>query len=102
MTRVLILGGYGTSGGRLTRLLADDARLTLLIAGRSYAAAANFCAGLDGAARLEPLKFDRNGYVLAQLRETTPEIVIDASGPFQIYRGDPHVVVKACIALKIP
>jgi Domain of unknown function (DUF4166)/Saccharopine dehydrogenase NADP binding domain len=102
MTRVLILGGYGTSGGRLARLLADDARLTLLIAGRSYAAAEDFCAGLGGAARREPLKFDRTGYVLAQLRDTTPEMVVDASGPFQIYGDDPYVVVKACIALKIP
>jgi len=33
--RILILGGYGTFGGRLARLLADDSRLTLLIAGRS-------------------------------------------------------------------
>lgn len=101
MTRVLILGGYGTFGGRLARLLADDARLTLLIAGRSYAAAEDFCAGLRGAANLEPLAFDRNGYVLAQLRETTPEIVIDASGPFQVYGDDPYAVIKACITLRI-
>jgi hypothetical protein len=101
MTRVLILGGYGNFGGRLAQLLAHDARLTLLIAGRSYAAAKDFCAGLGGRANLEPLRFDRDGYVLAQLRETTPEIVVDASGPFQIYGDDPYAVVKACIALKI-
>jgi saccharopine dehydrogenase-like NADP-dependent oxidoreductase len=101
MTRVLILGGYGNFGGRLAQLLAHDARLTLLIAGRSYAAAKDFCAGLGGRATLEPLRFDRDGYVLAQLRETTPEIVVDASGPFQIYGDDPYAVVKACIALKI-
>jgi uncharacterized protein DUF4166/saccharopine dehydrogenase-like protein len=101
MTRVLILGGYGNFGGRLAQLLADDARLTLLIAGRSYEQAKDFCGGLRGAAKIEPLRFDRNGYVLAQLRETTPEIVVDASGPFQIYGADPFAVVKACIALKI-
>jgi Domain of unknown function (DUF4166) len=111
--RVLILGGYGTFGGRLARLLADDARLTLLIAGRSHVAAKDFCAGLVAAATLEPLAFDRDGYVLAQLRETTPEIVVDASGPFQIYGQksgqnsgqnsgqDPYALVKACISLKI-
>ncbi len=35
--KVLILGGYGTFGGRLARLLADEDRLTLIIAGRSRA-----------------------------------------------------------------
>jgi uncharacterized protein DUF4166/saccharopine dehydrogenase-like protein len=101
MTRVLILGGYGNFGGRLARLLAGDARLMLLIAGRSHERAKDFCGGLRGAATVEPLRFDRNGYVVAQLRETTPEIVVDASGPFQIYGEDPYAVVKACIALKI-
>ena len=45
MIRILILGGYGNFGGRLARLLADDARLTLLIAGRSYKRAKRFCSG---------------------------------------------------------
>ena len=40
--------------------------------------------------------------VLAQLRDSTPDVVVDASGPFQIYGEDPYAVVKACIALKIP
>jgi len=101
MTRVLILGGYGNFGGRLAQLLADDTRLTLLIAGRSFERAKDFCSGLGGTAKREPLRFDRDGYVLAQLRETTPEIVVDASGPFQAYGGDPYAVVKACIALNI-
>ena len=35
-TKVLILGGYGTFGGRLAQLLAGDARVTLLIGGRSF------------------------------------------------------------------
>jgi hypothetical protein len=100
--RALILGGYGVFGGRLARLLAEDARLTLLIAGRSRERAEAFCAGLVCSARVEPLRFDRAGYVLAQLRDSTPDIVVDASGPFQTYGEDPYAVVKACIALKIP
>jgi hypothetical protein len=32
---LLIIGGYGTFGGRLARLLGDEPRLRLLIAGRS-------------------------------------------------------------------
>ncbi len=91
MTRVLILGGYGNFGGRLAQLLADEPRLTLLIAGRSAERAEQFCGALGGVAKLEAVRFDRDGYVLAQLRETTPELVIDASGPFQTYGGDPYV-----------
>ena len=44
--KVLVLGGYGTFGGRLVQLLADEARLTLIVAGRSQAKADEFCAKL--------------------------------------------------------
>jgi N-acetyl-gamma-glutamylphosphate reductase len=40
--KVLILGGYGTFGGRLARLLADEERITLIVAGRSMARAEAF------------------------------------------------------------
>jgi uncharacterized protein YbjT (DUF2867 family) len=33
--RILILGGYGTFGGRLAQLLAGEEGLTLVVAGRS-------------------------------------------------------------------
>jgi len=51
--RVLILGGYGVFGGRLARLLADEARLTLVIAGRSREKASAFCVALGGAGYAE-------------------------------------------------
>ena len=35
--RVLIIGGYGTFGGRLVDLLIDEPRLTLIVAGRDLA-----------------------------------------------------------------
>ena len=61
--RILILGGYGVFGGRLARLLADEARLTLVIAGRSAEKARAFCAGLGGAAMAEAAVFDRTAPV---------------------------------------
>ena len=97
-TRILIVGGYGTFGGRLAQLLADEPRLTLLIAGRDRARAEAFCKGLRGAAMLEPLAFDRDGDLDAALAAARPDVVVDASGPFQAYRGDPYRLVKACIA----
>lgn len=95
--RVLIVGGYGTFGGRLARLLADEARLTLIVAGRSLAQAEAFCAAVPSQATLIPAAFDRDGDADAQLATLAPDIVVDASGPFQIY-GDPYRVVRAAIA----
>jgi len=100
-TRVLILGGYGTFGGRLAQLLADEPRLTLIIAGRTRDKAAAFCAGLNAAAQLEALAFDRNRDVERALAAAKPDVVVDASGPFQNYTGDPYRLVRACLALGI-
>jgi uncharacterized protein DUF4166/saccharopine dehydrogenase-like protein len=100
-TRVLILGGYGTFGGRLAQLLADEPRLTLIIAGRARDKAEAFCARLRADARLEALAFDRDGDVAHALAAAKPHIVVDASGPFQFYAGDPYRLVRACLALGI-
>jgi hypothetical protein len=99
--KVLILGGYGTFGGRLAHLLANDERLTLFIAGRSLDKARKFCEGLPAGAKKEPVIFDRNANVENQIREVTPNLVVDAMGPFQAYGDDPYRVVKACIAIGI-
>lgn len=94
---VLILGGYGTFGGRLVQLLADEERLTLILAGRSRQKAQAFCAALSAHATLVPAVFDRDGDADAQLAALRPDLVVDASGPFQVY-GDPYRVVRAAIA----
>ncbi len=95
--RVLILGGYGTFGGRLARLLADEPRLTLIVAGRSLKQAETFCAAIPSRATLIPAAFDREGDLAAQLGALAPDIMVDASGPFQGY-ADPYRVVRAAIA----
>ena len=99
--RILILGGYGVFGGRLAGLLADEARLTLVIAGRSAERARAFCAGLKGAATAEAAVFDRAAPVEPQLRPLRPGLVIDAMGPFQNYGGDPYDIIRAALALGI-
>lgn len=98
---VLILGGYGTFGGRLCQLLADEPRLSLLVAGRSIARATSFCGQLPGRARRYPVCFDREGDVLTALRGLAPDLVVDASGPFQEYGDEPYRVVAACVSLGI-
>lgn len=99
--RILIVGGYGMFGGRITELLADESQLELIVAGRSSAQAQVFCAHLKTQATLRAECFDRAGDVLTQLRTLAPDIVVDASGPFQTYGDDPYRLVKAAIALGI-
>lgn len=95
--KILILGGYGTFGGRLARLLADEPGLELLIAGRSLRRAREFCAGLCGRAAKRALEFDRDGELGPQLAAAWPHLLVDASGPFQDYGDDPYRVVRACL-----
>ena len=97
--KVLILGGYGTFGGRLAQLLADESSATLIIAGRSYEKAAAFCAHL-GTSNATPASFDRNGAIEAQLAELAPDLTVDASGPFQLY-DDPYRVVRVALTHRI-
>lgn len=101
MMRVAVLGGYGVFGGRLARLLADDARLTLVIAGRSQDKAASFCGSHSGAATVEAAVFERAAPVEVQLRALRPDLIIDAMGPFQSYGDDPYDIVRAAIALRV-
>ena len=97
--RVLILGGYGTFGGRLAQLLVDQPALTLVVAGRDLAKAAAFCTHLN-AAKAVPARFDRAGDVERQLAELAPHLIVDASGPFQLY-DDRYRTVRAALAQRI-
>lgn len=99
--KILILGGYGVFGGRLAELLADLPSLTLLIAGRSLQKAETFCATYQGAPTLLPLKLDRAD-ISARLASQKPDLIVDASGPFQNYGDDPYAVPRAAIEHAIP
>ncbi|MBY5608507.1 SDR family oxidoreductase [Rhizobium leguminosarum] len=111
---LLIIGGYGTFGGRLAQLLGDEPRLRLLVAGRSLEKADDFVADLrspkDGAeglgsnnlgALVQAVRFDRDGDLTEQLTRMRPHLVVDASGPFQSFGKDGYKVVEACIDLGI-
>lgn len=94
--RVLIIGGYGTFGGRLAGLLDDEPAIVPIIAGRSKEKAQAFARTLARPA--ETAAFDRDGDLEGQLSAIAPDITVDASGPFQHFGPDPYRVAKACIA----
>ncbi|MEX0351507.1 MAG: SDR family oxidoreductase [Paracoccaceae bacterium] len=95
--KVLILGGYGVFGGRLAELLSDLEQVELLICGRDLSRATQFCKSFDGPATTRPFRLVRKDIARA-LAVEQPDLVVDASGPFQDYGDDRYNVIRACIA----
>lgn len=92
---ILIIGGYGGFGSRLSRRLADRG-YRLIIAGRSAERARAFAATLDGA---EAMALDTRAADLAgRLAASGAAVVIDAAGPFQ--QAEP-LVARAALAAGI-
>jgi len=92
--RILVIGGYGVFGGLLSRRLAQDPQIDLIVAGRSRAKALAYCRQHGGRA----LAMDMSGDIEGDLRTIEPDMVIDAAGPYQIYGDDLYRVVRAAIA----
>jgi NAD(P)-dependent dehydrogenase (short-subunit alcohol dehydrogenase family) len=89
---ILVLGGYGTFGGRIARRAAAGG-FRVLVAGRDFAKAEAFC-GNDPA--LVPLCVAGSSLdeVLAEHR---PFALVDAAGPFQSSGYDvAEAALKAC------
>ncbi len=95
MNRVLVVGGYGGFGLRLSRRLVADG-WQVLVAGRRLAKAQAAARELGGAGGV---RFDRTGDCAAQLADIKPDLVIDAAGPFQ---GSDYRLPLACIAARVP
>jgi NAD(P)-dependent dehydrogenase (short-subunit alcohol dehydrogenase family) len=96
--RVLVIGGYGFFGRRLVERLSLQARLHVIVAGRSAAQAEALVASLGGNSKagLEAVALDANSAELpAQLDRLTVDVLVLASGPFQ---GSDYRVALACAA----
>jgi hypothetical protein len=91
MKTVLIIGGYGGFGARLSKRLAK-AGWRVLVGGRRLEAATAFCAEVAGC---EPVAMDRRQAVGPVLGAHKPDLMIDAAGPFQ---GNDYAIPCACIA----
>jgi hypothetical protein len=90
-----------SSAARLAELLADYRSLAIVIAGRDLARAAAFCTGYRGAATVRPLRLDRRRLSRWDSQACMPDLVVDASGPFQQYGTDAYRVVRDCIAARV-
>ena len=93
--KVLILGGYGVFGGRLAQLLLRDGH-DVWVAGRSLQKAERFTERHGGQA----LQVDRCRD-LEPILNVRPEVVVDASGPFQAYRANALRVPEFCLEHQI-
>lgn len=77
--KVLVIGGYGEFGGRLSELLIRDGH-TVLVAGRQLTKAQLHCQQYGG----EPVQFDM-ATDLDKIATLHVDVVVDAAGPFQSY-----------------
>ena len=90
MKRVLIIGGYGNFGRFISRSLAKEKSLSLVIAGRSLHKAQVLADELEA----EACELDIHDNLLSSLQPIRPDIVIHTSGPFQ---SQSYHVAEACI-----
>lgn len=93
--RVLIIGGYGNFGSFITKRLAQEENLNIIIAGRSQEKAEKLARELNAAHKPEAVALDIHSGLTDALAEIKPDIVIHTSGPFQM-QG--YEVAEACIA----
>ena len=97
MRRILVLGGYGTFGSRIVRLLAAHRRWTLVVAGRSREKAEAFVRSLTDD-QVTAIALDREAVNAEALRALDLWLVIDASGPFQGEKALDYPVIRAALA----
>ena len=88
--RVLIIGGYGTFGSCIARRLAQDADVTVIVAGRTAGKAKALADDL----KAEWAELDIHRGLDAGLERLRPDVVVHTSGPFQAQGYD---VAEACI-----
>jgi len=90
LKRILIIGGYGNFGSFISRSLAAQNNIKLIISGRSLSKAQTLAAEIQA----EAVAIDIHSNFEPRLREINPDIVIHTSGPFQ---SQGYGVAEACI-----
>jgi Domain of unknown function (DUF4166)/Saccharopine dehydrogenase NADP binding domain len=91
--RVIVIGGAGVFGTRLSTALAREPGVELVVAGRDLVKAGSLARRIGARA----LRLDR-GDAAAVLMAEKPFAVVDAAGPFQRGAGDDYPLVRAALA----
>ena len=92
--RVLVIGGYGNFGSFITKELAKNPAIQVIVAGRSQEKATAFAGTLEAANLAATAAVNVHENLAAQLKKLDPFIVIHTVGPFQ---GQSYKVAQACI-----
>ncbi|MEJ2755125.1 MAG: saccharopine dehydrogenase NADP-binding domain-containing protein [Gammaproteobacteria bacterium] len=92
--RILIIGGYGNFGSYISKTLARENNITVIIAGRSIEKAKRFIKTIEAANTPEAVVLDITKDLEKALQTIKPDIVIHTSGPFQ---GQSYDVAQSCI-----
>lgn len=95
MKRILIIGGYGNFGSFITKRLAKENNLQIIVAGRSIEKSKQLVLQLEAANEPETVALNIHDNLAKNMAVIRPDIVIHTSGPFQTQGYD---VAKACIA----
>lgn len=100
MKEIFVIGGAGTFGARVVRLLASSEDCRIIVGGRDPSRAAALLQEL-GPNKVTFQCFDRSGDVTTRLDMIKPWLVIDAAGPFQYDDAALYALPRACVALGI-
>lgn len=96
MKKVLILGGYGNFGARISTALVK-AKIPIIIAGRDTNKANELLQKITlqyPEAQIETIQLDTNNSISTSLEKSNPAIVINTVGPFQ---SSNYSVATSCI-----
>jgi len=100
MRKILILGGYGNFGRRISLSLTKSG-LPIIIAGRNEAKADKYASEIKKDypnTSVEIAIFDVNKTLSEQLEKLSPNVVINTCGPFQL---SDYSIAKTCIKHKL-
>lgn len=95
MKRILIIGAYGQFGSLVTKALAPEKNIVLILAGRNGERAKALATTLDAANTPETIAADIHNNTATLLQQARPDILIHTAGPFQ---GQDYDVAQAAIA----
>jgi saccharopine dehydrogenase-like NADP-dependent oxidoreductase len=95
--RILVIGGYGAFGARVSERLSREPNLEVIVAGRREDAASAYAAELARTARaaVSHAALDAATATAKNIRSLGAAVLINASGPFQ---GQSYGLARACIA----